>query len=197
MKRLLIAVLTAFISCAAVAAGRVELGLRDTRFIYATWNINHHFNIGLEHSVYSEKFKLQHIRIAAAYRTSIKDFSIECKPYFGTVYNGDYYDLGAQITAGYRIAGRLTLEATVNPHYDSGYEYKTCWRAGATCRIWRELSAVAQYSTVPEYRQSEKRVRVGLRFDTERLWIMPLLSISVASGQSKSPRVAVSMGWRI
>lgn len=197
MKRILIAVLTAAMACTAAVAQRVELGLRDTRFIYAKWNITNHFNIGLEHSVYSEKFKLQHIRLAAAYHTAIKNFNIECMPYFGTVYNGDYYDLGALLTAGYRIAGRVTLEASVNPHYDSGLEYKTCWRAGATCRIWRELSAVAQYSTIPEYRQSEKRVRLGLRFDTQRLWVMPLVSISVAGGQSKSPRIAVSMGWRI
>lgn len=181
------------------AAAQFGLGLRDTRFVNVNYTFANHYNVELEHSFYNEAFKLQHLRLSFTYMATIKHFTIKCKPYFGITYNAAYHDAGALVNAAYRI-GRVGLDATLNPHYDSGLKYKTCWGVGASCRVYKQLSIVAQYTTVPEYRQSENRFRAGFRIDVDRLWVMPLLSTCVDrfdKWKTKGMRVSVSMGWHL
>ena len=131
-----------------------------------------------------------------SYRTDISHITIKCKPYFGGNYRADYCDFGVRLGALYRI-GRVGLGADINPHYDSGYKYKTCWRAGASFRVYKELRLVAEYTTIPEYRESEKRVRFGFRYGTERMWVMPLISAGIEryeNWKTAGLRVCVSMG---
>lgn len=194
MKHFIASIMAACLALSAAA--QFGIGLRDTRYVNVNYTFARYFNLELEHSVYAEKFKCQHIRFAAAYTRDVSNWRFQAKPYFGTLYNGNYYDLGALATVQYRPIERLALEGTLNPHYDSGLKYKTCFRVGATCQVYKALSLVAQYSTIPEYRESEKRVRAGLRFDVDHLWVMPLLSIPVESGKTKSIRVAVGCGYQ-
>ncbi len=192
------AILLVLLSLAAHlgAVAQFGLGMRDTRYLNVNYTIAERFNVELEHSIFAEKFKYQHVRLSASYTLPIKHFELAVKPYFGTLYSGDYCDVGALLSVRYRPVRPLTLCGTFNPHYDSGLKYKTCFMLGAECVVYRALSVVAHYTTIPEYRESERRVRAGLRLDVNSLWVQPLLSIPVKSGETKSLRVAVSMGYR-
>ena len=195
MKRNVLILLMMSLACFNLSA-QLGLGLRDTRFVNVNYTIGGKYNIELEHSLYNEKFSKQHVRLSFSYKTDISHFTIKCKPYFGTIYSADYCDLGVRLGATYHI-GRVDLGADINPHYDSGYKYTTCWRAGASCRVYKELRLVAEYTTIPEYRESEKRVRAGFRYGTERLWVMPLFSTCIErfdSWKTSGLRVSVSMG---
>ncbi len=195
MKHFFTTLLAATLTASAASA-QFGLGLRDTRFVNINYTFANAYNVELEHSLYDEAFKLQHLRLAFTYQTDIKHFTIRCKPYFGTTYNTAYYDFGLQASVIYHI-GRVQLGATINPHYDSGLKYKTCWSAGAACRVYKIFSVTAQYTTVPEFRQSENRIRAGFRVDTKHLWVMPLYSFDVGSSEvwrTKGKRVSVSLG---
>lgn len=172
---------------------QVYLGLRDTRYINVGYAFRSGFSIELEHSVYAEKFKYQHLRGSVAYGRRWGKVAVSVKPYVGLIYTADYYDLGAQVRLDYRPVQRLALTGVINPHYDSALNYKTCFAVGACCKVYRELGIVAQYTTVPEFRESEKRIRAGLSVDLGRLLVQPLLSIPVGGGNNKNVRVAVQM----
>lgn len=172
------------------------VGMRDTRYVNVNYTFKNRFGVELEHSVFSEKFKYQHVRLSLSCTMPVNRFEFQVKPYFGTLYCGDYYDVGAFLNASCRVVKSLLLCGTLNPHYDSGFEYKTCFMLGAECNVYKDLSLMAQYTTIPENRQSEKRVRAGLKFDIGRLWVEPLVSIPVEGRSHKSVRVAVSMGYQ-
>lgn len=64
-------------------------------------------------------------------------------------------------------------------------------------QLTKIFSVTAQYTTVPEFRQSENRIRAGFRVDTKHLWVMPLYSFGVGSSEvwrTKGKRVSVSLG---
>lgn len=189
-------VLSLMLMVSLTSLAQFGLGMRDTRYVNVNYTFKNRMGIELEHSVFSEKFKYQHVRLSAFYTLPVKKFEFQVKPYFGTLYCGDYYDLGAFVNARYHVLKPLVLCGTFNPHYDSGFEYKTCFMLGAECNVYKALSLVAQYTTIPENRESEKRVRAGLKFDVSRLWVEPLVSIPVEGMSHKSVRVAVSMGYQ-
>ena len=193
-KRIIVFVLTSVACLTAMA--QFGIGMRDTRYLNINYTFATRFNAEFEHSVFAEKFKYQHVRFSGSYTLPVKNFEFQAKPYFGTLYDGDYYDVGAFLCVRYNVVKPLMLCGTLNPHYDSGFSYKTCFMLGAECKVYKDLSVVAQYTTIPEYRQSEKRIRAGLKLDVGRLWVQPLLSIPVESGKTKSVRVAVSMGYQ-
>ncbi len=195
MKKCVLFVVLSFVM-SLTSLAQFGVGLRDTRYVNVNYTFKNRMGIELEHSVFSEKFKYQHVRLSGFYSLPVKNFEFQVKPYFGTLYCGDYYDLGAFVNARYRVLKPLVLCGTFNPHYDSGFEYKTCFMLGAECNVYKDLSVVAQYTTIPEYRQSEKRIRGGLKFDVEHLWVQPMISIPVESGKTKSVRVSVSMGYQ-
>ena len=136
MKHFIASIMAACLALSAAA--QFGIGLRDTRYVNVNYTFARYFNVELEHSVYAEKFKCQHIRFAAAYTRDVSNWRFQAKPYFGTLYNGNYYDLGALATVQYRPIERLALEGTLNPHYDSGLKYKTCFR-NITTPTAREL----------------------------------------------------------
>ncbi len=193
MRRFIL--LLSVVVTATVGYAQLYLGLRDTRYVNVGYCFNSGVSVELEHSVYAEKFKFQHIRGAVDYANRFGMVEIGVMPYAGVIYTGDYYDLGAYVYARFRPAERLVLAGCVNPHYDSTLDYKTCFMVDASCRLYKELSAVVQYTTVPEFREREKRFRVGVSFDLGRLMVKPLLSIPIGDGESKSVRVAVQMRY--
>ena len=112
------------------------------------------------------------------------------------LYNQNFYDVGADLQMNYSFVNRIDLFANVNPHYDSGYEYESNYGAGASVRLYKGMYLVGQYSTVPEYRTSEKRIRAGFIFKENNLSVTPVISIP-AKKEFKSMRVLVSMDYSL
>ena len=58
------------------------------------------------------------------------------------------------------------------------------------------MGLIGQYTTVPEYRMSEKRIRAGFIFKDNNLSVSPIMSIP-AKKDFKSMRVLVSMDYTL
>ena len=86
----------------------------------------------------------------------------------------------------------------MNPHYDSGYGYKTCYNAGLGVVITSDINIFGRYTTIPEYRMSEKRAHIGLDFHVKNLNVIPVLSIGTTATESgsKNLRVLMSFNYR-
>ena len=181
---LLIAIIATF---ATSAFSQVSVGYRNMRHIYVGYNINKLFSAEVEHSLYAEKFGFQRIRLYAIYHQDFNHFGIKATPYFGTLWNGKYQDFGALFSAAYTF-GRFTPSLSANPNYDTQLKFKFNYSGALNVRIIKELDIFGEFTTIPEYRLSEKRIRLGGDFHVGKLSARPTVSLPVENG-TKSVRV--------
>lgn len=77
---------------------------------------------------------------------------------------------------------------------DRANGYNTCYEAVAGVSIVKAINLLAGYSTIPEYRQSEKRALVGFDFHVGHLNVSPVLSLAT-TGASKANRLRLLMNF--
>lgn len=180
----------------ASAFGQVTLGLRDTHYAQVGYSYQDRWSATLEHSVYSEHMGYQKVRLMLGYKQTFDEkFTININPYASSLWNGDYQDFGVLANAEAKLAPMFAVDITANPHYDAGADYTTCLAVGTTIQFHKDVALVAHYTTIPEYRLSEKRIRAGLDFKVQKLWVRPELSIPV-EGEVKTVRVLCSMRYK-
>ena len=193
MKRLFVLIV---LLLAQFVSAQVHLGLRDNRYASVGYHFLNKYDLKLEHSMFPEKIGFQYVRANAEANFSIEQLMMSQKIYFGMLYNRNFYDVGAELKMNYTLFNRIDLFANVNPYYDSGYEYETNYGAGADIRLYKAMWLVGQYTTVPEYRMSEKRIRAGFIFRENNLSVTPVISVP-AKKEFKSMRVLVSRDYSL
>ena len=191
MKKILIFVLFASIGFAGYA--QWSIGLRDNNYVNVAYELKDKWEFKLEHSVFAEKLPFQYVRANVGYKYEISKFNLAGLVYGGTTYNGNFYNAGAKVGVDYKPIKRLKIDAAINPHYDSGYEYTTCYQGGVWFNAYKALSIVASVSNIPEYRVAEDRAYLGLSLEVGPLWVSPRLSIPIEDASIKSMRVLTSV----
>lgn len=187
--------LTLFLLIAPSAYARFGVGMRDNRFVYGDFTFKNHYEVKLEQSVFSEKLGYQHLRGYLGYKGDSRNFDYSARAYFGSTYNGSYHDYGVLAELKYTFIDRIMIEGKLNPHYDSGCDYETCFYAGAGVVITKNIDVHAGYTTIPEYRMSEKRLYAGFDFHVGSLSATPAVSIAVSDAE-KGKTTRVLMGFR-
>lgn len=152
-------------------------GIENTRLVYGKYIYNNHITAKLDVSVYSEKLGFQYARGTVGYQTKIKFLELNGEYFFGSAFNGNYFNTGARLEVGATLIKRLLLDVKLVPWYDSGFGYTTCFEALAGCRITRHIDVKVGYTTVPEYRMSEKRFIGGFDFRVSRLSVSPYITM--------------------
>lgn len=193
MKKILIFAL--FVSIAFLSYAQWSIGLRDNNYVNVAYELNKKWDFKLEHSVFSEKIAFQYARTNIGYKHQVKEFMLSGVIYGGTIYNGNFYNAGVNFRTEYQPFNRFKVNAAINPHYDSGYKYTTCYDGGVWFNAYKELSLVGSVSNIPEYRDAETRMYLGLSFEVGPLWVSPRLSIPIDDASIKSRRVLVSMKY--
>ena len=179
-----------------IKTSQFAVGIENTRLVYGQYTYKNHLIAKLNVSVYSEPLVYQYLRASIGYKTRFKNFGIHGEYFFGSAFNGKYYNTGARIKADATLIKRLLLEASFVPWYDSGYGYKTCFDAKIGCKITDHIDIKAGYTTIPEYRMSEKRILGGFDFHVEHLYVAPYLSLGTNSGSGgKNLRVIFNFGY--
>lgn len=193
MKRFfLISVITALFGVCANA--QVGVGMRDSRYVNVQYKFLKNYAVKLEHSVYSEKFKSQYVRLYASYERTIGLFELKAEPYFGMTYSNSYTNGGISVEAAVRPLKWLGVNAAVIPHGDSDLGYATCYNAGLDFWCSRHIAITGAFTNRPEYRMPEKCIRAGAKIVSGKLWAHPELSVPT-EGNVKSVRVLVSLGY--
>lgn len=173
---------------------QIYLGLRDNRYASIGYIFSSKYDVNIEQSMYPEDLGFQYVRLNANANFSAVNLMLCYKLYYGLLYNYDYYDVGGDFRVGYNFIKRFDAYVDVNPHYDSGYSYKTNYGFGLKAKVYKGAGVVAGYSTIPEYRQSEKRIRVGLVFEENTLSVSPVVSLP-AKRDIMTTRVLVSINY--
>ena len=192
MKRIALLILL----CVGIkASAQVQIGWRDTYYAQIAYQYKDTWSVKLEHSVYSEHIEYQKVRLYLGYEKDWDRVNLKIEPYFSTLWNAAYLDFGALVKSDVRVLNRWNLDATINPHYDTQAKYNTCFSAGTSVLLAEQISLIAHYSNIPEFRTPESRLRVGLSFKVQNLSLVPELSIPL-EGQKKTVRVLFSFKYQ-
>lgn len=194
MKRAILTLIFCNIIC--YAKSQINIGLRDSKYAYISYQFKKHYNVKIEHSIYSGKIGTQYIRGILSYDNQMVDkIQFTSDIYYGTPYNTTFYNFGTKVKVKISPIKHFNLYTVLNPHYDSYYHYKTCYIIGTALEINKEIDFFAQYSTIPEYRQNEKRFNSGLNFHVKNITVEPFLSLPLEQ-PIKSIRVLVNLNYR-
>ncbi len=174
MKRFIIIIVA--MTVVHLSWAQISVGTRDNQYIYGEYQYNN-WNLKLEESVYAEKIGFQYLRLYTGYQLKLHQSTLSVYPYFGTTYNGNYYSTGCFIDGKYHFLDKFNFFASINPHYDSGYKYKTCYRIGVGMNLTSQIGIKAEFQDMPIYRMKEKRLKGGIFFKTGNLMVIPQLSI--------------------
>lgn len=177
MRRILI---IAIIATAFQASAQLSVGIRNNRFLNVAYLYKEHYSARLEQSVFSESLGLQYMRGYAGYQTEVGIFRIKGTAYFGATFNRMYYSTGALAEVRCVPYGRMIIDAKLNPHYDSGYGYTTCYYGGIGAVLSDNIDIIAGFTNIPEYRMPERRLNVGFDFHVKNLRVAPKLSLNVS-----------------
>ncbi|MCM1033243.1 MAG: porin family protein [Odoribacter sp.] len=192
------ATLTCVALCGIQASAQYfSAGIRDSRYIYGQYDFSNGLDIRVEHSVYSEKIGFQRIGASVGYHRELgAGFSGDAEISGATTWNRNYQVVWANVGVDYNYR-RIGISAAIRPIYDTGLHYTTTWRVGALVRLNSHIDVRAAYTTIPEFRMSEKRVRGGFGFNVGKLSVVPEVSVSVDHNTVfKNLRVLMSMQYK-
>lgn len=177
-------------------SAQISAGITDSRYVYGCYALKSKIKFKIEHSLYSEKVGFQRVGVGVGYEKQLPlGFSLGGSVMGATTWNRNYQLVSAEASLKYDYR-RVGLEAVVNPRYDSGLHYDTCWKAGAKVKISDPISVCMDYSTIPLYRMSEQRLSGGFEFSVLNLRVTPELSVSMEkTTRLKNMRVLMSMNY--
>lgn len=194
MKQIILIII---VLCSFALGGKaqVSVGLRDSRYACIGYILKDCYNFRVEHSLYSSKIGYQYVRCYLGYRTVLKNFFLKTDCYFGTTYNRTYQNLGFWAESNYSVVKWLRINVTLNPHYDTYFGFRLCTEEKIEFNVFKDIDFLISHSSIPEYRQSEQRLKTGLNFHViDCLWVKPVLSFPL-TGEMKNFRVLMSFGY--
>lgn len=185
-----------------IAGAQVGVGIRDSRYAFAGFRANSGLYVQLDHSLYSTRFPRQYIRPNVGYSNTFMNdkLGVYGVAFAGINYQTSFFNAGADIKASYQCHERLAINATFYPIYDSFFDFQPCYQGGINVKAHKNVGILAEYTTVPVYRESEQRVRVGADFrmgehkNGNSLQATPLLSFPVEK-EERTMRIEVSIKY--
>ena len=177
-----------------LAMSQLSLNLRDSKYVGVSYLLNNGFGLSLEHSVFSQEISTQYVRGNLLFDKSLGSIDYKIATYYGMPYDAAYYNFGTDLSGEFPLNRTVKVFIGLNPHYDSFFKYKTCFDAGANFHLHKDVGIMASYSTKPEFRQNEKRIKVGLMLKVQNLSVYPYLSIPL-EGAIKSFRLLVNLNY--
>lgn len=182
-------------NCYNKTNSQIQLGLKDTKYIYINYTLNDFYDFKIEQSLYNSEFEYQYARGYLGIHNDLNRFFFKLDCYFGSAYNRTYQNFGIIVFADYKLKKWLKLNFAFNPHYDTYFRLYLCTKTGFECCISKDINFIAYYSSIPEYRQPEHRFKTGINFHLDnRLWVEPIFSIPITKS-IKNYRILVGFGY--
>lgn len=193
--RIIFLFLFLFTKCIVIFS-QVDIGIKNNQYFTITYHFTDAFSLRAEHSIYSEKLKYQYLRLYFNYKIKYKNLTTSFSPYLGTTYGGHYLTLGGTLNSKWDMLDRLSIEGTINPHYDNSLGMFYCYKVGLESKLSNILSPTIYYDNIPVYRISEEYLKLGIKFIAANLLIHPELAIPILSNNTKCLRLLISFNCK-
>lgn len=205
MKRVLLIVLCLY-AWKVVKSQSVEVGLRDNRYAHACYIDRNKWLIGYEQSLLNVKVKEQNGRIYAGYILEKGACIATGIAYVGTEY-ARKWQVGGAMVKGDIIKKRIGIGGTLNVNYDTYFNFQLNYDINARYALWRkdaenknkqQLDIQISFGNLPEYRNNIKNLRIGMKFTSGNLWVLPEACIpNIEKKSFDYLRILCCFGWII
>lgn len=165
MKKFIMLVVLAVGMVTPASSQTIFVGLRDNHYARVGLEEKHGFGAMLEHTAFSTKFKLQSVNVRLGYSHAWTRLKVDAGLYGGTQYRNGYKRAGVVGGMTYSPLSWLKLKGAVMYNYDTFYKSDVCFSTAASLRLFKYACLETGYTDMPEFRQREKRVNCGLRFE--------------------------------
>ena len=157
----------------------VMLGVRDNQFARIGIIIKNNYFLIAEQSVLVTKLKNQFINGYIGYKGKYNKLTYSGYIYSGYQYSNRFRTYGGMVETGYDFFKYIKLYAGIRPHYDSSYGYDTAYKIGLNFLLNKSISIRGEYTSYPEFRLCEKRIKGGIDINVMNIYVSPQLSIPI------------------
>lgn len=207
MKRYL-TILSIFIYTLAAYSQNIEFGMRDNQYAHIDYLDKKLWFIGIEQSILNVKPQEQSGRLFGGYQYNCDIWKIIGLAYVGTEYSGRWNVVGALFNVSVDY-DKMGASLSINPNKDSGLDFQMNYNIEGRYQVWNnknemlkdeKLDICASFGNIPEFRDNNKNLRVGLLFSSGNLWVKPTVCIpGIAEDDfgKGNVRVLFNMGWKL
>jgi len=169
------------------------LGMQNSKYAYVGMRPYENWGLLYKNSIFAQDVELQYGRIAVFYSFFLSnDLSGKCFFFGGMRFNGDYYDVGSELELKYTLHPRyLISRGVLQPRYDSEIGRMLGYSISVQTKPFEEIALFAGFKNLPEYRDVERRVFVGLVFESGHLKVEPEISLPLEMDMERT-RVTIS-----
>lgn len=192
----LIAILITTCSINVLAQKAVLFGVRDNEYARIGYQDKWNWYVMVEHSVFVTKLKNQVINGYAGYKGNVQKLKYNGCLYGGIHYGGMYKMMGGMAEVKYPLLSWCNMFGGIRPHYDTSYGYDTAFRAGLSFAFHKAISLRGEFTSYPEYRLCEKRIKAGLDFKVMELIVSPEISIPI-EGNIETIRLLMNFRYEL
>lgn len=203
MKRVLMIVLCLY-AWRVAKSQSVEIGLRDNQYVHACYIDRKKWLIGYEQSLLNVKVKEQNGRIYAGYILKKGSYHAAGIAYVGTEY-ARRWQVSGVILNGEIFKKRIGMGGTLNANYDTYFDFQfnydihvqyAFWQKSKENREKQQLDFGLSFGNLPEYRNNIKNLRIGMKFASGNLWVLPEVCIpNLEKGSFDYLRMLCNFGW--
>lgn len=182
-------------TCGIRAFGQRTLlfGMRDNEYARIGYQDRRNWYVIAEHSVFVTKLKNQAIHGYAGYKGEVRKFEYNGCMYGGLNYAGGYRMAGVMAEVDYSVLAWWKIFGGIRPHYDTAYGYDTALKAGVSFALHKDIAFRGEFTSYPEYRLCEKRIKAGLDFNVKGLKVSPEISVPV---EGNLENIRLIMGFK-
>lgn len=207
MKRYLI-LLTVLLYTLVAYSQNIEFGMRDNQYARIDYVDKKSWLVGFEQSILNVKAQEQSGRLFCGYQFYNNIWKIDGVAYIGTEYSGKWNVVGALFNTSVDY-NKLGASLSINPNKDSGFDIQMNYNVEGSYNVWNnkndalryeKLDICASFGNIPEFRDNNKNLRVGLIFKSGNLWVKPTVCIpGIAEDDfgEGNVRVLFNMGWKL
>lgn len=175
----------------------LSLGLEKNRSFYIEYG-NNGFEYRLKHSITADKIRYQYWRIEGGYTYRTNLIDLTCDLFYSSDWHLEGYNVGTQVSVICNFFDQYgNIAFRYVPFYDKELKFNHGWSISGKLKIVEEISLVAEYGSIPDFRISYNRLYLGTIFNVHTLSVYPMLEIPLYENEVRlsHSHVVVSLSY--
>lgn len=183
------------ISPASMYQDGLALGIEKNKSLFVEYGYKR-FNARLKQTIIIDKPQYQSLRIEGGYTLDAFYFDLTCDLFYSTDWYICDYNFGTQISLVSKVFDKYgNLGFSYIPYYDSEQKGNNGWSVSGKVNVAKDISLVAEYGNVPDFRIAYNRLYLGAIFTVKNLFVYPVLEIPLYENEThlSHSKMVVSM----
>lgn len=171
------------ISPASTYIDGISIGIEKSKSLFIEYGYRG-FSSRFKHSVIADKVIYQNFRIEGGYSIQTNFIDLTCDLFYSSEWTFDNYNIGSQVTfISHLFNDYVNFGASYTPYYDNTYKYNNGWAFSGKITITNDISLIAEYGKIPEYRIAYRKIFLGINFIVQNLSVSPILEIPLYNNE--------------